>query len=317
MRSAVLFVVFNRPDVTRQVFEAIRAARPPRLYVAADGPRRDRAGEAERCAEVRRIATDVDWDCSVRILFRDENLGCKLAVSGAIDWFFGQEEEGIVLEDDVLPVPSFFTYCDELLERYRTDVRIGLVSGCNPISSRAQPSASYFFSRSPHIWGWASWRRAWQTYDVAMKDWPQWRDSGGLTLVSNGCRRFERYWRGRFDVTHSGQIDTWDYQWAYALWRRGMLSILPASNLTHNLGFGADATHTTLHVPDYVTDSPPRDLDFPLKHPSRLGAQDNLDRLIDLHVYYLTLAWATRQALLDLPVLGTAIRAFKHAFRQK
>src|ERR1700690_1974577 len=156
MQSPVLFLVFNRPDTTRRVFEAIRSAQPPRLYVAADGPRGARAGEAERCAEVRRIATAVNWPCEVKTLFRDCNLGCKMGVSSGITWFFEHEPEGIILEDDVLPVPTFFDFCDELLARFRNDDRVAMISGSNLIAGHFDPAESYFFSRCAQIWGWAS-----------------------------------------------------------------------------------------------------------------------------------------------------------------
>lgn len=313
MRSAVLFLVFNRPETTRQVFEAIRAAKPPRLYVAADGPRPSRPDDVRRCAEVRDIATRVDWPCDVKTLFRDQNLGCKIGVSEGINWFFEEEEEGIILEDDVLPLQSFFGYCDELLERYRNDERVGLISGCNLIMRRYTPQDSYFFSAYNHIWGWASWRRAWKHYDVAMKDWPNWRDQGGLSEISNGNARFERYWRMTFDKAFAGKIDTWDYQWTFTCWRYGMLSTLPAFNQTNNLGFCAEATHTTASAPKYVTESTPCALDFPLKHPPDVEAVDRRDRLIDRHVFGLTLANDLLLGIRNIPILGPTLSRIRHA----
>ncbi len=317
MRSAVLFLVFNRPETTRQVFEAIRIAKPPRLYVAADGPRPNRPGEAERCAEVREIAMRVDWPCDVRTLLRDQNLGCKIGVSEGINWFFEAEEEGIILEDDVLPLHSFFDYCDELLERYRNDERVGLISGCNLIMRRYTPQDSYFFSVYNHIWGWASWRRAWKHYDVAMKDWPHWRDQGGLRKVSNGNPRFERYWRKILDNAYAGKIDTWDYQWTFTCWRHGMLSALPAFNQTNNLGFCAEATHTTATAPRYVTESIPRSLAFPLTHPTDVELVSQRDRLIDRHVFGLTLANDLLVGIRSIPVIGSSLSRIRHAVRMR
>ncbi len=281
MKSPVLFLIFNRPDTTREVFEMIRAARPPRLYVAADGARPSRVGESERCREVRTISTAVDWPCEVRTLFRDENVGCKVGVSSGIDWFFSQENEGVILEDDVLPVTSFFDYCDELLERYRSDSRVAMISGCNLVSQRLNHKESYFFSRYSHIWGWASWRRAWTSYDVQMQDWPDWRDSGGLAKASGGNPFFEAYWTNIFDSVWRGEIDTWDYQWTYSCWRHEGLAALPSSNQTRNLGFGAGATHTTGEVPGYIGASPPELLDFPLRHPDRVERSVKSDHVID------------------------------------
>jgi len=265
LNTAVLFLVFNRPDVTAQVFEAIRQAKPPRLYVAADGPRPNRPGEAERCAEVRRIATNVDWPCEVKTLFRESNLGCKRAVSDAITWFFENEPQGIILEDDCLPDPTFFRYCEELLERYRYDQRIGMISGDNFQFGRRRNGDSYYFSKYVHIWGWATWRDRWVgSYDVNMVRWPRVRDEGRVgDLV--GDTRQARYWSRVFEEVYQGNIDTWDYQWGFANWVEGRLCILPAHNLISNIGFGVGATHT-VGISD-LANLPVGSLRFPLAHP--------------------------------------------------
>lgn len=265
MRSPVLFLVFNRPEPTARVFEAIKAARPARLYVAADGPRMGRAGEAERCALTRQVATAVDWDCKVQTLFRDENLGCKQAVSRAIDWFFEQEEEGIILEDDCLPVPSFFGFCDELLERFRSDRRVGMISGDNFQFGRKHGSASYYFTRYSHIWGWASWRRTWRHYDRDAGAWPAFRDSGGLERLLGSRRAEIQHWRSVFDQLYAGKIDTWDCQLNLAVWTQGMVSVVPQLNLVRNIGFGEGATHTT--GASKFADMAAEELEFPLRHP--------------------------------------------------
>ncbi len=311
MRSAVLFLVFNRPDTTRKVFEAIRAAQPPRLYVAADGPRSGHEGEDKRCAEVRRIATAVDWPCEVKTLFRAVNLGCKLGVSGAIDWFFANEEEGIIIEDDVLPLPSFFPYCEELLEKYRGNENIGVISGCNLISNRFKPAESYFFSRNVHIWGWASWRRAWRHYDVAMNSWPEWRDQGGLTKMFPDNRLVVRHWSDIYDLTQNGKIATWDYQWLYTCWRLGLISVSPASNLTYNLGFGPDATHTATAMPSYLALSAPKELGFPLMHPKFIEPNNKADMLDFKYIYNITARSALKRSIRRIPVLGDLLSKTK------
>lgn len=243
LSTAVLFLVFNRPDTTAQVFEAIRKARPPRLYVAADGPREGRDGELERVAKVREIVTNIDWPCEVKTLFREKNLGCKAAVSGAITWFFDQEEEGIILEDDCLPHEDFFSFCETLLDRYRDDERISVITGTNYQDGNWRGDGSYYFSRYNHVWGWASWRRAWTFYDGELNFWPTWKHStdwrGKLT------DRVERkYWERIFNLMHEKQIDTWDYPWTASVWYRGGLTVTPNANLVSNIGFGADSTHT-------------------------------------------------------------------------
>jgi hypothetical protein len=241
---AVLFMVFARPDTTERVFDAIRAARPARLYVAADGPRAGRAAEAERVSEVRSIATAVDWPCELRTLFRDTNLGCRRAVSGALDWFFEHEDQGIVLEDDCLPHPDFFVFCAEMLERYRDDPRVAVVTGDNFQGGRVRGDASYYFSRYPHCWGWATWRRAWAVYSHDITFWPGWRDSPAWrAAVADPVER--RYWTRIFDRVHAGDFDSaWDYPWTAAVWHAGALTATPNVNLVTNIGFGPGATHT-------------------------------------------------------------------------
>ncbi len=193
LTSPVLFLIFNRPETTEQVFSAIKKAQPPRLYIAADGPRSEYPNDAESCDISRAIATNVDWDCEVKTLFQDQNLGCRLAVSGAVDWFFEQETEGIILEDDCLPDQSFFLFCQELLEQYRDDTRIMQIGGTNYQFGKKRTNYSYYFSRYGHLWGWASWRRAWSFYDEKMKQWPTAKQNGILLHWADDWG-FIRYW---------------------------------------------------------------------------------------------------------------------------
>jgi hypothetical protein len=285
MKSAVLFLIFNRPETTAQVFETIRLARPPKLYVAADGPRPGRAGEQARCDQARHIATQVDWPCEVQTLFQGVNLGCKKGVSTGIDWFFACEEEGIILEDDVLPKPSFFEYCDVLLDRFRNDANIGIITGSNLIATHMNVDSSYLVTNVPLIWGWASWRRAWQSYDVALKSWPEWQKSGGLKKMFHGNLLLSSYWADAFDRVYSGKLDTWDYQWLFACWRSKMLTIMPAKNLTDNLGYGVESTHTSAAKPQFLLESLPEDLSFPLKAPKTLNPSWLIDKRIFQRVH--------------------------------
>lgn len=278
MKSAVLFLVFNRPETTKQVFEAIRSARPPKLYVSANGPRENCQDEARRCAEVRRIATDVDWPCKVNTLFRDYSLDCKMSVSGGINWFFNNEEEGIVLEDDVLPVPSFFRFCEELLEYYKNDERVMMISGDNFQCGVSRTEYSYYFSRYTHIWGWASWRRAWCKYDVSMRLWPDVRNKGSfLNILSN--KKEHSYWKNIFEKVYQGEINTWDYQWLFACWIQSGLTILPNVNLISNIGFGSGGTHTKEKSELACLES--RDIVFPLSHPSFILRDVNADKFTE------------------------------------
>jgi hypothetical protein len=242
LETAVLFLVFNRLDTTKQVFEAIREAKPPRLYIAADGARETKEGEKEKIQTVRDfILNNIDWDCEVKTLFRENNLGCKMAVSGAIDWFFENEEQGIILEDDCLPSQSFFWYCEELLNKYKDDMRVGQIGANNFQNGIKRGEADYYFSVFSHIWGWASWANRWEKYDV------------NLSTINNTefidklfkNNKHSSYWIDVFKKMKNQEIDTWDYQWTLTLWSNKQLSISPNINLISNIGFGAEATHTT------------------------------------------------------------------------
>lgn len=282
MRSPVLFLVFNRPDVTRRVFDAIRIAKPSRLYVAADAPRKDKAGEVERCMAVQEIISQVDWPCEVAKLIRQENLGCKFAVSSAIDWFFSQESEGIILEDDCLPHPDFFPYCDELLEKYRDDERVGMISGDNFQDGIWRGDGDYYFSRFCHIWGWATWARAWKKYDVKLTQWPNLKAIGWLdSLGFQGAEK--AFWIKAFDRVHSNQQDTWDYQWIMTCWVSNTLSAMPNKNLISNIGFGEQATHTA--GKSIYSDMKTGKLNFPLTHPALLAAHKEADQYSSKHIF--------------------------------
>jgi hypothetical protein len=264
--TAVLFVIFNRPETTRIVFEAIRQARPPRLYVSADGPRPQVDNDEIRCDEARAVIKKVDWPCEVRTLFREGNLGCGKALSSGITWFFDHEAEGIILEDDCLPSESFFGYCQELLCRYRNDTRVMHIGGNNFLRGWTNDgNVSYYFSLSGHIWGWASWARAWKKYDFSISKFEAIHRMGYF-------RRFflntiERYYRIRkFKQIVASRLDTWDYQWDFARFINSGLAIVPIKNLVKNIGYGTSATHTKEGDHEYGN-LEVNDLPLPLSHP--------------------------------------------------
>ena len=275
----VLFIIFNRPDTTAQVFEAIRRARPPRLYVAADGPRAGREGEIEKCALTRQITESVDWPCEVRRLYRDENLGCGKAVSSAITWYFENEEEGIILEDDCVPDPSFFPYCGAMLERYRNDDRVMMVAGSDYSLRPRVKGPSYYFATYFPIWGWATWRRAWNNYDFRMAAWPEFKRRKGVRKVVRDTT-MARWLEDCFEQTYRGGIDTRDYQWAFTGLLGGKLSVCPNGNLISNIGYvGA---HMKGDGPDSVLMNLPRhrfDIDN-MVHPAKVSTDRAADRAI-------------------------------------
>lgn len=241
--TPVLFLLFNRPDTAEQVFEAIARAKPRQLFIAADGPRLGKDGDAAKCQAAREVIKRINWDCEVKTLFRDENRGCKRAVSSAIGWFFEHVESGIILEDDCLPSDSFFPFCGELLEKYRDDERVMMISGNNFQNGISRGDASYYFSSVPWIWGWATWRRAWALYDVEMQTFPSFVKGGCMQSLSHD-KAVQNYRWAHFIPTYEGKINTWDYQWIYAILSNHGLSICPQVNLVSNIGFNFQGTHT-------------------------------------------------------------------------
>ncbi|MEX1132520.1 MAG: nucleotide-diphospho-sugar transferase [Flavobacteriales bacterium] len=264
-RTAVLFLVFNRPDTTREVFSAIRAARPARLYVASDGARANKPGEAAIVEAVRRsVLESVDWPCTVHTLLRESNLGCRDAVSGAISWFFEHEEEGIILEDDCLPSSSFFPFCETLLEKYRDDVTVaGITGDFRPVTSNRSPS-SIGRVGYPLIWGWASWRRVWNDYDATMSLWTG--DPNDFPRLATKPRATRRYLRLVFDAVKQGEINTWDLQFNFLLQHARQDFLHPHINLITNIGFASGATHTA-DANDPNAALPRGEVEFPLEEP--------------------------------------------------
>ncbi len=278
--TPILYLVFNRPELTRRSLACLRALRPATLYVVADGPRPTVPGEANRCDETRQIVdTGIDWPCSVHKRYRPANLGCRQSVAEAITWFFEQEPEGIILEDDCLPTPSFFPYCELMLTRYRQDTRIFHIAGVNLLPTPFPSSDSYYFSKFPHVWGWASWRRAWNHYDVTMSSWPQFK---AANLLSGICPdpREQAFYTDIFDRVHARQIDTWDFQWFYTCWSNHALTLVPRHTLVSNSGFGPDATHTKKQNPRFAN-MPTTDLDLSkIQHPPFIAYNRTLDSLL-------------------------------------
>jgi hypothetical protein len=281
METPILLLIFNRPDTTRQVFDSIRALRPTKLFIAADGPRPDKTGEALLCTETIKIVEPIDWECEVRTRFRDRNLGCKIAVSDAITWFFEHVEEGIILEDDCLPHPGFFTYCSELLERYRTDTQVNFISGTCLPNSASHIRESYYFSKFSIIWGWATWKRVWQQYDVAIKDWQGLRNTDWLGNVFYGNNYFANGFKGLFDSIDNG-YDTWDFQLFFLNLKSNSFNIHPAKNLISNIGFDERGTHTRGEKP--YSRMPTEDIGR-LIHPRVKSFDYKADEIIFEHLY--------------------------------
>ena len=242
LETPIAFCIFNRPALTARVFEAIRCAAPKQLFVIADGPRDDRPGDQEAVEQTRKLLDRIDWACEVKTNFSAVNLGCKTRMATGLTWAFEQAEELIILEDDCLPDPTFFNFAQSLLRHYRDEPQVMMISGDN-FQPGPTSGNSYYFSRWAHIWGWASWRRAWKHYDLDIESWPADKSSGLLAANVDSTAEYQ-YWSDVFDQVHRGEIDTWDFSWAYALWKRNGLAVLPEVNLVTNLGFNETATHT-------------------------------------------------------------------------
>ncbi|MFD2938162.1 nucleotide-diphospho-sugar transferase [Spirosoma flavum] len=274
--APVLFIIFNRPVVTQTVFTVIREARPKQLFVAADGPRPHKAGEASLCEQTRQIINQIDWDCAVYTLFQEQNLGCKRAVSSAIDWFFSHAEEGIILEDDCLPDLTFFSFCTDLLIRYRSNERVMHIGGITfQPDNQLFKEASYYFSGFTPIWGWATWRRAWAHYKVDPTD--------NLRNLKLEPPYFSDRQQWYIKQVQAGRMDTWDVQWLVAVRSHNGLSIIPAVSLIRNIGFGMDATHT-LRQPKWLDQLRYGSITH-LVHPSDISINQEADWYEAQHIH--------------------------------
>jgi hypothetical protein len=263
----VAFFIFNRPEETVRVFTEIRRAQPSQLYVVADGPRTE--DERPLCEAARAVATAIDWPCVLHTNFSEKNLGCGRRVSSGLNWVFEQAEEAIILEDDCLPDPSFFTFCKEMLERYRDDTRIMHIAGTSVQEGNKHfnPQESYYFSCIANIWGWATWRRAWKLYDYDMLQWPALKQAGTISHWMNHPAAYERFSRV-WDQYYQHEIDSWDGQWNFTCLAQQGLCINPIINLVTNIGFDKRGTHFKGQTS--LGNRRTHAMEFPLVHPAEI-----------------------------------------------
>ncbi len=266
MKTPVVFIIFNRVDTSEKVFEAIRQAKPPKLFVIADAPRPEIPEDAEKCAITRSIIDQVDWECEVLKNYSETNLGPVKCISSGIDWVFNHVESAIILEHDCLPNLTFFDFCEELLEKYKYDTRVMHITGTNFGISGINKQDSYYFSRRTDIWGWATWKRAWNYYDVNMSLLPDFIKSGQLKNLSTSNKDYnKKLQRWEYHYTHSIK-KTWDIQWHFACMSQGSYSIVPNKNLVRNIGFGEQALNTT-YTESRFAKLELEEMEFPLRHP--------------------------------------------------
>ena len=272
LETPVLLIAFNRPVETAQVIATLREVKARKIYFAVDGPRVQRHTDLQLITETQKLVSHFDWVCDVQTRFMDTNLGCGLGVSSAISWAFTNEEQLIILEDDIVPSLTFFRFCEELLEMHKDNDRVFSISGSNFVpESELSSSESYRFSNFPHVWGWATWKRSWNTYDLDISGWRSSIKKDEFKSKFQGSVISFFLWSLILDRISRKEIDTWDYQLCLAQWRNQALSIISNKNLTKNIGFTSGATHTT-ESPRYIIES--TDMQFPLTHPDISLAKD-------------------------------------------
>ncbi|MEY2990421.1 MAG: hypothetical protein RLZZ163_1337 [Actinomycetota bacterium] len=299
---ATLLVGFNRPDLLERLLDAVLLARPARLYIAVDGPRSSQSSDValvERSVALARRAATLH---GAQLRIRTENLGCRSGMVDAIDWFFSNESEGVILEDDCIPGIDFFRFAQELLARYRHDERVTTISGHGALRALGLPSDAYSFVRTPMIWGWATWRRAWAQLDRNGSAWKELRDSPWLRYRGKGHRDFERHWHSAFEGAESGAIDSWAYGWTFSSWLHDSLTIVPHRNLVANVGFRPDATHTYAEGPSWVGTT--EAITFPLRHPGAVAVNERLERFLQRN------SFGVQRSPLDARRLRAELRRF-------
>ncbi len=276
LTTPVAYLVYNRPQHVARTFEAIRSAKPEILFLIADGPKPDSETDGAKCREVRRLLENIDWPCTVFRNYAEKNLGLKARVSSGLDWVFSQVDRAIILEDDCQPHPDFFEFCDSLLDRYESDERVWVITGDNFQEGGVRGEASYYFSKHPHCWGWATWKRAWKHFKPDITFWPEWSLSQEWMQSHSGDEE-ERYWKAIFQNVYEGKINSWAYPWTACVWYHHGLTVTPNVNLVTNIGFGADGTHC-LHEDDRLT-IPTQGI-LPLKHPSSIDRNPEADQFV-------------------------------------
>jgi hypothetical protein len=326
LTTPVAVIIFNRPQMAQRVYEVLRIVKPPRLFVIADGARAGKFDEAAQCESAREVFAHVEWDCEVTRNYAERNLGCGWRPASGITWVFEQVPEAIILEDDCVPHPTFFRFCEELLAHYRDDERVMHIGGSNFLFGKTPVDASYYFSRYAQCWGWATWRRAWQHFDYDLRAWPEAKANSALKSQFATTSHW-RFWTAVFDEVYGpGKAHIWDFQWVLACWLQSGLSIVPHVNLVSNIGFGDAATHTltpdlaiaqllrrlglsstsTLSkvlsqayaslVPNRFANQPTAALPFPLQHPNFIIRHAEADAYVQRQNYQGgILSWGKRK----------------------
>jgi hypothetical protein len=287
--NPVVIVVFNRPEKTKLLLEALRLVAPTKLYVICDGPRKNHELDKTNVTLVRKIVDDeLTWDCEVTKIYSEINLRGPKRVPSGLDIVFEKEEQAIILEDDCIPTTQFFQFIDELLNRYKDDSRIGTVCGFNPEFDfwgnpiEIKRNASYLFSRIPATWGWATWRRVWKNFDRNMTDFPELVQNKQFNTISN-ISSVRSFFVQKYTLFYQGKQDHWDYRLMYSLFLQNQLSIIPNVSLVSNIG--ADGTGQNMGKKDYLSLKKGETLTMPLIHPSVFMPNYKYEQRITRHFF--------------------------------
>lgn len=314
MKSAILLIAFNRPEETTKCLERIFQYNPTKLYVACDGPRENNHIEKEKVDKVRAILNNAENHVThLKTNFSDKNLGCKIGVKSAIDWFFTHEEEGIILEDDILAERAFFEYCEILLSKYRHNDKVGLISGYNP-GYKEENNYSYYFSIYPNIWGWATWKNSWYKSDIELREWDTWKESKQFRNLNSINRHFTFYWTDMIDSVANGKTDTWDFPWFYSCWKSKMLCCIPKSSLVSNIGFNERGTHTNGKSPSWIKNANQLLSLGELKHPKEPTHNVSLDRYLSETMFQISILTTLKWKIRRIPLIGDILSKTKKMF---
>lgn len=283
--TPVLIIIFNRPDKVERLIASLQALKPAKIYVSADGPRASVATDIARCASARLALSKIDWPCEVFTNFHECNTGADFGPEKAINWFFSKVDEGIILEDDCMAHPDFFRFAEAMLVRYRNNDQIMMISGNNFQNGISRSEGSYYFSKYPSTWGWASWRRAWKYYDTNTSEYKTFINKNTLDTICQS-KIEKKYWSNFFAKINSGKLKHWDIKWIFAIWNNNGLVITPNVNLVTNVGFGQDATHTFKHDDKMVVKTVGLGEIIP---PTTITVNKEADAYLFKHIYQFTI----------------------------
>ena len=280
MNIPIVLIIYHRPDLIKNLVNALRSVKPKNIYVVADGPKAPQDKAA--CDSARGMIKEIDWPCQIHKIYAKKNMGLRKRVVSGLDTVFKKEKWAIILEDDLIIDPSFFRFCDQLLKKYEKNDQIISISGNNFQFGKNEIKESYYFSRYVHSWGWATWKRAWDLYDDHLTDWTKLRHNNWLNTILSS-RVLALYWTMIFDMVSAGQVDSWAYRWTYSAFKNTKLTIIPDRNLVSNIGYGTKATHTTRK--SRVMGMETSKMIFPLKHPRRVQRNINADQQTEMVAY--------------------------------